>query len=615
MQSFQDIPIKRKLVIIIMLTTTTALLSAGIGIVASDSILFRQYLQRDLSALSRIVADNSTAALAFNDPRTATETLAPLRARPHLVTACIYRPDGTILARYSRPASPSTCPPVRAQDELQFDSSDLTVSRAIVLSGRRIGTLMMVYDLDEIPARIKLYSATVLAVLLFSSLIAFLISAKLGSVIAAPVSQLVRASTSVAETNDYSIRAQKFSGDEFGLLVDRFNEMLAGIQTRDKHLRTALQDREEALRDAEKAHERFRFMAESMPQKIFTATPSGDVDYFNRQWLEFCGLTFEEIKNWGWIQFVHPNDVEENIRTWRRSVETGEPFLFQHRFRRADGEYRWHLSRAHAMRDTAGNISMWIASNTDIHEQKEKEEELRRANDDLQQFAYSASHDLQEPIRNVAVYSEIIAKRYDDRLDADGRQFLGFLREGGRRLATLINDLLAYTRAGVVEGTVSTVDTAVALEHALSSLAEAIRESDASVTHDLLPRVDIGDAHLQLVFQNLISNAIKYRRDERPQIHVSAAAQGADILFSVQDNGIGIDPQYKEKIFGVFKRLHRDQKYSGTGIGLAICQRVVERYGGRIWVESTPGRGSTFFFTVPRHTTRIRSATLESSVS
>ena len=613
MRSFRDIPIKRKLVIIIMLTTTTALLLAGIGIVASDSILFRQYLERDLSALSRIVAENSTAALAFNDPRTAAETLAALRARPHLVTACIYRPDGTMLARYSRPDAPAGCPPLRVQDELQFGSRDLTVARAIVLSGRRIGTLMMVYDLDEIPERMRIYSGTVLAVLLFSSLIAFLISAKLGSVIAAPVSQLVGATTSVSETNDYSIRAQKFSGDEFGVLVDRFNEMLAGIQTRDKHLRAALQDREEALRDAEKAHERFRFMAESMPQKIFTATPSGDVDYFNRQWLEFCGLPFEEIKNWGWIQFVHPDDVEENIRSWRRSVETGEPFVLQHRFRRADGEYRWHLSRAHAMRDAGGNISMWIASNTDIHEQKEKEQELRRANDDLQQFAYSASHDLQEPIRNVAVYSEIIAKRYDDRLDDDGRQFLGFLREGGRRLATLINDLLAYTRAGVVDGTVSTVDSSVALEHALSSLAEAIRESDAIVTHDPLPEVDIGDAHLQLVFQNLISNAIKYRKEERPQIHIAAAAQGADILFSVQDNGIGIDPQYKEKIFGVFKRLHRDQKYSGTGIGLAICQRVVERYGGRIWVESTPGKGATFFFTLPRHGTTIRSTAVESS--
>ena len=144
------------------------------------------------------------------------------------------------------------------------------------------------------------------------------------------------------------------------------------------------------------------------------------------------------------------------------------------------------------------------------------------------------------------------------------------------------------------------MDSAAVLQHALSSLAEAIRESGAAVTYDPLPEVYMGEAHLQQVFQNLIGNALKYRKEEPPRIHISAAHQGAGWRFSVQDNGIGIDPQYKEKIFGVFKRLHRDQKYSGTGIGLAICQRVVERYGGRIWVESAPGKGATFYFTVPR---------------
>lgn len=249
--------------------------------------------------------------------------------------------------------------------------------------------------------------------------------------------------------------------------------------------------------------------------------------------------------------------------------------FFEHRFRRADGAYRWHLTRAHAMRNVEGRVLLWIGSNTDIHEQKEKEEELRRANDDLQQFAYSASHDLQEPVRNVAVYSEIVAKRYHDLLDDEGRQFLGFLTEGGRRLATLIRDLLIYTRAGAIEGEVTNVDSLDVLQNTLSSLAEAIRESEAEVTYDPLPEVYIGSTHLQQVFQNLIGNALKYRNDHPPQIHISAANLGAAWRFSVQDNGIGIDPQYKEVIFGVFKRLHRDQKYSGTGIGLAICQRVL----------------------------------------
>jgi light-regulated signal transduction histidine kinase (bacteriophytochrome) len=286
----------------------------------------------------------------------------------------------------------------------------------------------------------------------------------------------------------------------------------------------------------------------------------------------------------------------------------------EHRVRRADGTYRWHLTRAQAMRDAQGRISMWIGSNTEIHEQKEKEQELRRANDDLQQFAYSASHDLQEPIRNVAVYSELVATRYHDLLDADGQQFLGFLTEGGRRLARLISELLEYTRAGIIEAEVGPVDSESVLRQSLASLAEALRESGTTVTwDDPLPEVYISESHLHQVFQNLIGNAVKYRSENAPQIHVSAASRGALCCFSVRDNGIGIDPRYKERIFGVFKRLNHDQKYSGTGIGLAICQRVVERYGGRIWVESEPGQGSTFFFTVPQRAHSIRPAAVQSS--
>jgi len=609
MLNFRNIPIKQKLMVIIMVTTTVALILAGIGVIVFDSVLFRGYLTRDLSALAQIIADNTTAALAFNDPDTAEGTLAALRARQHLVAACIYRVDGTVMARYLRDGKRSDCPALDASNGIRFGSQGLTVSHAILLSGRQVGTLMLLYDLDEIAERRKLYGAMVLGVLALATLIAFLLSSTLRTVIATPISQLVRATTSVSETGDYSIRAQKLSDDELGVLVERFNEMLVGIQSRDDHLQTALREREEAL-------ERFRFMAESMPQKIFTAAPNGEIDYFNQQLLEFTGLSFDHIKGWGWAKFVHPDDVEANLISWRESIASGQPFHFQHRLRRFDVAYRWHLCRAHAMRDARGNISMWIGSDTDIHEQKETEDELRRANEDLQQFAYSASHDLQEPIRNVTVYSEIVAKRYHDLLDADGRQFLGFLVEGGRRLAKLIDDLLAYTRAGVIEaGDLTPKDSSAALHDAISSLSEAIRESGATVTQDLLPVVYMGEAHLQQVFQNLIGNALKYRKEEAPRIHVSVRRNGSAWCFSVQDNGIGIDPQYKEKIFGVFKRLHRDPKYSGTGIGLAICQRVVELYGGRIWVESEIGKGATFFFTIPERVPSNQSATVDTSAS
>jgi PAS domain S-box-containing protein len=605
---FRDRPIKQKLMWIIMTTTTAALLLSGLGIVAADLVLFRGYLQRDLTALADIIADNCTAALAFDDPQSAAETLSALRARPHLVTACVFRVNGTLLAQYSRRGAAAECPAAEGEDALRFHRHDLTVSHAVMLSKRRIGTLVLRYDLQEVWERFTLYGATVIGLVFISGLVAYVISSRLRALIATPISELVLATTSVSETSDYSIRAQKHSEDELGVLVDRFNEMLANIHARDNNLRKALVDREQALGEAEAARERFRFLAESMPQKIFTATPSGDVDYFNGQWMEFTGLSFDQIKGCGWTRFVHPDCLEENLPTWRNSVETGEPFRFEHRIRRADGTYRWHLSRALAMRDAQGNISMWIASSTDIHEQKEREEELRRANEDLQQFAFSASHDLQEPIRNVAIYSEIIATQYGDLLDAEGKQFLGFLTEGGRRLATLINDLLTYTRAGVWHGDVTDANSAEVLKLTLASLAEAIRENQATVSFDSLPEVYMAEAHLQQVFQNLISNALKYRTDAAPRIHVSAVKQGGAWRFSVKDNGIGIHSQYKEKIFGVFKRLHRNQKYPGTGIGLAICQRVVERYGGRIWVESEPGKGSTFFFTIPELNPRARTA-------
>jgi len=615
MTSFRDIPIRQKLIVVTLVTAGAALLLAGTGNVLVDSFLFRGYLRRDLTVLVRVIADHSTAALSFNDPAAATESLAALKERSHVSAACLYRSAGqgkvasrsgaNLFAQYSASRS-FTCPGTLDGTSQTGRVDELSLIQPVLLNGRQIGTIVLFYDLGEVNERIRLYGSTIAGVFLLALILAFLLSNRLRAVISTSITHLVRATTSVAQTGDYTVRAEKFSGDELGVLVDRFNEMLNGIQIRDEGLKKALREV-----DAERA--RFHFLAESMPQKIFTTTPAGEVDYLNPQWMEFSGMTFAQMKAWGWTQSVHPEDLEGNIREWKRALQTGEPFHFQQRFRRADGAYRWHLSRAHAMRDAAGNITMWIGSNTDIHEQKEKEEELRRANEDLRQFAYSASHDLQEPIRNVAVYSEIIARRYDHALDQNGRQFLEFLREGGHRLARLVDDLLAYTRASMAELSEHAVDAKSAMNSSLAVLAKPIEEAAAVVTADELPVVYMGDLHLQQVFQNLIGNAVKYRSGEPPRIHISARQMGAMWCFSVRDNGIGIDPQYKEKIFGVFKRLSYDRTSSGTGIGLAICQRVVERYGGRIWVESEPGEGATFHFTVPRRAEPALAATAESS--
>ena len=603
--SFRDLPINRKVMLVVVGVTAASLLASGLAIVGADNLLFRDALERDVSALAEIVADNSTAALAFNDPRIASETLASLRARPRMVAACLFQANGSLFAQYLRINTALECPQTESAVGQSFGEAGLTVRRPVMLQQQRIGSLMLLYDLEEIAARTKLYGSIVFGVFLVAGLLAAILSASLRSVITAPILRLVAVTTSVSQTNDYSIRARREANDELGVLVDRFNDMLAGIQSRDLSLTQALRERGEALSEAERARERFRFMAESMPQKVFTTTPDGVIDYLNKQWQEFSGPSFEQIQRGGWVTIVHPDEHARVARMWDHSVESGEPFHAELRFCRADGEYRWHLGRAHAMRDPRGSVSMWIGSYTDIHEQKEREAQLRRVNADLEQFIYSASHDLQEPVRNVAVYSEVVARRYHAQLDETGQQFLEFLKEGGRRLAMLIRDLLAYTRAGNTEiGATTAVDSAEVLQHTLASLAEAIRESGAIVEYGNLPEVPIGEAHLQQLFQNLIANAIRYRGQAAPLIHISAHRTPGEWRFAVQDNGIGIDPRYKEKIFGVFKRLHHDDNRGGTGIGLAICQRVVERYGGRIWVESEEGNGATFYFTIPVATAR-----------
>ncbi len=354
---------------------------------------------------------------------------------------------------------------------------------------------------------------------------------------------------------------------------------------------------EEALRQQEA---RFRYLTESMPQKIFTAKPSGDVDYFNAEWMAFTGLKFEQIKDWGWTQFIHPEDLEATLRGWRRALATGEDFLFVHRFRRHDGAYRWHLSRAQALRDDTGKIATWIGSNTDIHEQKETEQELQRANEDLNQFAFAASHDLQEPLRMISVYSQLLLEGYHGQLDGQASVYVNFITQGSNRMRELLADLLAYAQVNAsVHYPVEPVDLNIIFRQVLQTIQVMIEENGAVITCAPLPIVRGYPAHFRQLFQNLIGNAIKYRGKDPPRIQVSAEKQDGGVArLAIADNGLGIDAEYHQKVFGVFKRLH-GKDVPGTGIGLAICQRVVERYGGRIWVESQVGRGATFYFTLP----------------
>jgi signal transduction histidine kinase len=225
--------------------------------------------------------------------------------------------------------------------------------------------------------------------------------------------------------------------------------------------------------------------------------------------------------------------------------------------------------------------------------------ELMRANADLEQFAYSASHDLQEPLRMVSVFAQLLKVKYADSLDAEGEEYIGHAVAGAKRLETLVSGLRSYLTITSIDVTRAPADTNIVVARCLENLKLLVESNGARCEVGNLPAVRLHEVHLEQLFQNLITNGIKYRSQHAPHIRISATKDDSNWVFSVQDNGIGIDPQYQDQIFGVFKRLHRNDEYEGTGIGLAICKRIVDRYGGRLWVESKPYQGATFLFTVP----------------
>ncbi len=349
------------------------------------------------------------------------------------------------------------------------------------------------------------------------------------------------------------------------------------------------------------SQERFSILAECIPQMIWTAKADGALDYVSGQTADYFAMAPESLLGAGWLEGVHADDQAHATERWRHSIQTGEPYETAFRLRRGrDGSWRWHLVRALPLTGDSGRIVQWFGTCTDIEDQKVTEADLTRVNRELEEFAYVASHDLQEPLRMVNIYTELIL----DELAPDGTemgQYARFVRQGVARMEGLIHDLLTFSRAVHSDRLpVGTADLSEALGEALAVLKNRMEECGAVITAEHLPKVRGDAGQIAHVFQNLVSNALKYSKQGiAPLVHVSAKQDGNFWVIAIRDNGIGFEPRYAERIFGLFKRLYKEE-YPGTGLGLAICKRIVERYGGRIWAEGRPGDGATFYFTMPR---------------
>jgi PAS domain S-box-containing protein len=354
---------------------------------------------------------------------------------------------------------------------------------------------------------------------------------------------------------------------------------------------TARKHAEAALQESEA---RFRALINAAPGMAWAATPDGIMTLVSDNWIQYTGLTVEQLAG-NWQRLVlHPDDYQRCEALWAQALAQGTHYEIEVRNRRWDGAYRWFLTRAVPMYDSIGRVTSWYGTTMDIHDRKLLEEEQ-------QQFAYIVSHDLHEPLRAIANYTQLLARQYQGQLDATADDYIAFITNGAQRMKQMLTGLLEYTRAGKPLDTFTTVDCNAVLARVLATLEVAIRESGAMITHDPLPTVRGDAVRLAQVLQNLLSNAIKFRGAMPPQIHVSAQREARHWRFAVRDNGIGVDPAYAARLFQVFQRLHSQSEYPGTGIGLSICRRIVEQHNGRIWVESAVGQGATFYFTIGEH--------------
>ena len=368
-------------------------------------------------------------------------------------------------------------------------------------------------------------------------------------------------------------------------------------------------ERARTLRILRESEQRFRFMAESMPQKIFTANPEGEVDYVNPQWLEFAGLSSEQVHGWGWTQLLHPEDEEENLRRWKHAIATGDDFQFEHRFCRHDGVYRWHLTRARAMREDGGKITMWIGSNTDIDDQKRAEEKLEHTVEErtaalrdtigqLEAFSYSVSHDMRGPLRAMSSFATLLADEYAEKLDDEGRNYLQRIVNGALRLDRLIKDVLQYSQLARERLTLEPIN----IERLFAEVIDHYPDLAQRKQHIIIQPPCAGTtvlanpAALTQVVSNLLTNALKFvPPGQLPAVQIICETRDDRIRVIIEDNGIGIAPEYQNRIFGVFERLHTGE-YAGTGIGLSIVKKAIERMKGTVGLHSEPGKGSRFWF-------------------
>jgi signal transduction histidine kinase len=494
--------IRYKFALVVLAATFTALAVAGSALVAYELRTYQQNGMSDLLTQADILGRATAPALAFDDPKSANEYLALLKAKPQIRAAAIYNARGKVVADYlGADGPPANVPALPDADGVRVQGNELVVFKRIVENKEIVGTVYMSanYELTE---RLKNYLGILAVVMALSLLVAMGMSAWLQTALTKPILAVTRVARQVMERRDFSLRVQKTTQDELGYLVDAFNAMLSEVGRRAEALETANRSLEREAAERQRADEDVRQLNAELERRVLERTA-----------------------------------------------------------------------------------------------------QFEAANKELEGFSYSVSHDLRAPLRWIVGFSDALMEDHGPELDEEAQRKISVIRNEGKRMGMLIDDLLAFSRLG--RKALQTVEVnMVGLAQTCWNALKAQQEESAArvdIRIDALPQVHGDRVLLGQVLTNLLSNALKFgAKQAHPRIEVSAITDENEHIYFVRDNGAGFDPKYQAKLFGVFQRLHDANDFPGTGVGLALVQRIVNRHGGRVWAEGKPGEGATFYFTLPK---------------
>ncbi len=620
----KEISIQRKLMQMIMLTCGAVLILTCAAFFTYEFLTYRDITKRELSTLGEIIAANSTASLAFDNKEDADEILSALKAQKHLVAACLYDKEGTVFSTYPSHLPASSFPKPKSSG-YSFRGAYLEGFEPVIQGSTRLGTLFLKSDMKGVNSRFQLYGIIAITFIILSFIFAYLLSRRLQKSISSPILELAETASIVSERQDYSVRATKKTHDEIGVLTDAFNHMLMQIEKQNEEITALNLNLEEKVRKRTGELEGANTILKQQNEFIETIIDSS-VDLIavfdnrlhylvlNKQADEIYKLKREDMIGRHILDVFPTLKGSAMVQNLERAVK-GE-FIRQDTYKSLVSDRYFEnffipLKDKNNVTDRVLVIGHDITSIMWANEKlKTVNTDLEKSNRDLEQFAYVASHDLQEPLRKIQTFSELSEKNFQH--PEILKRYLQKINSSAHRMSDLIKAVLNYSRLAKSEDEWAPIDLNTVVDSIKTDLELLIEEKKAVITATGLPVINGIPLQINQLFLNLISNSLKFS-EVPPRITITANTvpgkqikteseinkdeDFTELVFS--DNGIGFEQQYADRIFSIFQRLHSGPKYGGTGIGLALCKKIVENHGGAISVESEPGKGTRFFVYLP----------------